>query len=633
MKKTIIATTLSALLISSFSAISQPTTEVDEHILISANRSKQQQFSALSANAIIEQTQIEALQVNNISELLNTIAGIHVVNQGGAGQNTSLFLRGSNFNQTLILVDGIRIGSASLGASNLSNISPSQIERIEVIKGPRAALWGSDAIGGVIQIFTKQYQHGEGSLRLGIGSHHLKLADAAVGLGSDEHQLSLSLSTESSTGFNAYSTDELPYDINEPDKDGYDRLSFALSGTSKLNDLLHLELVGRYDDGLSEYDASYPDSPCWDDVSNVCPSYYANKEAHENYSLKVASVFQNDKITSTLSLATIQDKAETFGNGIRKADAEQVTTKRQQVSFINQYRFSSNLSSNLGMDYYREQVSTNTDQDSWLEGFQSWTKDHRDVKALFLQTQYQYAKVLLEGALRYDDVQGVGNETTYNASIGYQLSPNWLFAISRSSGFKAPTFNDLYWPGSGNANLAPEKVSNSEVLIRHRFNQGQLEFSAFDSKIKNLIAWAPNANGLWQPDNINSAHINGVEFSANANWLALQHQIALTYLDTKDNATGEPLLRRPKWSANYSASYQWQKLTLTGLLNYRDKSLDSAGTILKSYTLMDVSLGYSLMPNTQVNLAFKNIFDKTYENAKHYVADGRHYKMSINYIF
>lgn len=635
MKNNIVTTTLISLgLASSWSVLATPIeSTIDEQILITGNRSQQEQFLALSANQVITKEQIDIIQPLNITDLLDQVAGISVTKQGGAGQISSVFMRGTNSGHTLILVDGIRIGSATLGTTNFAAISIAQIERIEIVKGPRAALWGSDAIGGVIQIFTKKLNSGEGNISLGFGSHGLLKTDASLGLGNEKHSLTLTVSGEQSSGFNAYQTTESLFDINEPDKDGYDRQSFSLVGQSIINDNFSLSLTSRLEQGNAEFDASYPDSPCWDDATKACPSFFANEQDHDNYSIKVSGQYQKDIMLSELSISTNQDQGKSFGNGIDKADADKIKTKRDQFSFINHFTFNEKTSVALGLDWYTEHVSTNTDKDPWTEGFQSWEVDKRDVSAIFLQVNHQIGALMFEGAIRRDDIDKLGEEVSYNASLGYQFSPTLLMSVNHGTGFKAPTFNDLYWPGSGNANLKPEDSTSNEFLIRGQFELGQFELSFFDSEIENLIAWAPNELGVWQPSNVNQADIQGIELSVSADWRGFNNQLAFTYLKTEDKSTGEPLLRRPELSANYTLGYHWEKFNFNTTLSYRDESKDASPEPLSDYWLLDISLTYQASESILIVTKINNIFDKRYENVANYIADGSNYQITASYSF
>ncbi|WP_371185890.1 TonB-dependent receptor domain-containing protein [Thalassotalea maritima] len=618
-------------------AIATPASkEVDEHVIITANRNAQAQFLALSSSEIFTADDIGALQAANIAELLDTVAGINIASQGGAGQTQSIFTRGSNANHTLVLIDGIRVNSATLGYTNISTLSPQLIDRIEVVKGPRAALWGSDAIGGVIQIFTKQYGQDEGSLAFSAGSHGFTQGSAAIGLGNEQHRVSIAVNAEQSDGFNVYQSDPLPYDIDEPDEDGYDKLSASVNANSKLNNNWTINAVALVESGSNEYDASYPDSPCWDDPTQTCPVFYANEQAHDNVAAKLSAQYQTDHFSSELSYGISQDKATTFGNGIDKAMGDQIKTKRDQISFINQLAVTNNIGFTLGFDYYNEKVSTNTDKDVWTDGFQSWAQDERDVSAVFAQTNSVLGAWLFEVALRYDNIENIGDETTYNLSLGYQLTKNTLFSISQATAFKTPSFNDLYWPGAGNPNLAPEYVDNTELLLRHRFAyqrfDGQVEVVYFKSDINNLIAWAPNAFGVWQPANVMQADIEGYEVSLNINTGVLSHTLNYADIDAENTASKTALLRRPQETASYQLSYDWHALTTTLVANYHGTSLDSAGE-LDSYVVVDIAANYALSEQLTLNAKVNNLLDQQYQSVQNYIADGINYKVGVSYQF
>ncbi|WP_206483459.1 TonB-dependent receptor [Thalassotalea sp. G2M2-11] len=609
-------------------------TLVDEHILVTANRTQQDSYLALSSNNIITQEDIEQLQVTSVGDILSTLAGIHVTNQGGAGQKSSVFTRGTNSNHTLVLVDGIRVGSATLGAVSLSSMSAEQIERIEVIKGPRAALWGSDAIGGVIQIFTKRYANNEGAVSLGIGSHSLYSGAFSYGFGNEQHQYTLNVSSEKSDGFNAYLSDpNNPYDINEPDDDGYQRQAVSLIGLSQFTKQFALNVAGKFEQSDSDYDASYPDAPCWDDASKVCPNYYANQQQSDNYHIKVAGQYHSENAWLELAVAKSEDQAATYGNGIKKGNADTIETEREQVSLVGHYQLNAQTGVTLGSDWYQEKVSTDTDKVSWLPGFQAWDVDQRTVKAVFIQARHQVEQFLLEAATRYDDIENLDSEVTYNASLGYQLSDDWLISLNCGSAFKAPTFNDLYWPGSGNPELAPENSTTHELLVRHKKQNSLVELSVYDTEVDNLIAWSPNEFGQWQPDNINQATIQGADLNISATIAEFDHQLALAYVDAEDKATGKALLRRPKTLANYSVYYNWQDWQFGTQVSYYGSSKDSGDTKLDSYWLVDLTASYQVNQQLKVAAKVVNAFDEDYQSALNYQTDDTSYRVKVTYTF
>ena len=583
-----------------------------EHIVVTASRSQQDKFLSLSATEVIGKAEIEAIQPQNITELLNTVAGLTVTNLGGPGQSSSVFMRGTESNHTLILVDGVRVGSATLGTTSFSSMSVGLIERIEVVKGPRGALWGSDAIGGVIQIFTKKLKSGEGYVSGSVGSHGFWKTEAAIGLGNDTSSLTIAAAKEESDGINAtdYSGQE--------DEDGYERKSFSINGQSQLTDELSLNLVSRYEKGGSQYDNKWGGS---------------DENEHKNYSVKVGGAYNSGKLLVETSIAKSQDQGGTFaGNSTPKVVSE-ITTKRDQFGLLGQYSLNEKTSFVGGFDWYEERASHST---------LTYDKNKRIARAAFIQLRHQQDALLFEGAVRKDDIQGLDKETTYNLSVGYQLDNDWLVSLSKGTGFKAPTFNDLYWPGAGNPTLDPEKVESIEILVRNQFENGSVEVSLYDSEIENLIDWAPDAGGNYHPENIDNATAKGVDLTVSLQTGDLSHLLAAGYVDTEDKSTGKQLLRRPRVTAAYTLGYQLDALTANLVLDFRGKSKDERfntvtyatdSITLSSVLLTNVSLSYQLTNDFSVTGKVNNIFDKDYVVADHYLTDGVNYQLAATYTF
>jgi len=582
-----------------------------EQIVVTANRTQEDQFLTLSATEIIGQEEIAVIQPLNVTDLLKTVAGIHVVNQGGAGQQTSVFMRGTNSDHTLVLVDGVRVGSATLGSASFSSMSVAHIERIEIVKGPRAALWGSDALGGVIQIFTKKLTGGESVVGAGFGSHGYWQGSASIGLGSQDNYLTFSASIEESDGFNASNFEE--------DDDGYDRTAFSLVGASQYSRELSFHLASKYESGGSDYDTKWAGT--------------ANEQEYTNYSIKGSAEYKTRQSFTEFALSTSQDEGQNFVSGGDKSDANKIATERDQISLVSQYTLSKNTSVTGGIDYYNEKVSSSQDLVSWVDGVQGWDIEDRAVSAVFAQTRHKDGNWLLEGAVRYDDIENLDSETTYNASLGYQMTKDSLLTYNYGTGFKAPTFNDLYWPGSGNPDLLPETISTHELLYRSKNSYGFVEVSYYQSEIENLIDWAPDASGAWKPSNINEAEIEGVELTYSANVENISQQLTVTYTKTEDKATGKSLLRRPELTASYNLGYQWDALTFNGIVTYSDESHDFTPEPLDSYWLVDLSATYQATQNLRILAKVNNVLDEEYQTAADYYTDGTNYQVSAIYQF
>ena len=607
MKHNIYTTTLISLgLATSFSAASA-TTDI-ENIVVTANRTQQDQFLALSATQIIDKDDIAAFQPLNVTDLLDKVAGISVTKNGDGGQTSSVFTRGTNSDHTLILIDGVRISSATTGAADFGSISVTQIERIEVVKGPRASLWGSDAIGGVIQIFTKKLQTGDAVVSVGFGSNGLKQADASVGLGNNDHSITLSIAGQESDGFSA--TDA----TGQEDDDGYDRYSFALNGQSKVNDELSFNLASRWEKGGNEYDSTFS-------ATSVPESEF------ENFHVGVNAQLNQDALYTELSVATSANSSDNLSHGVKTSE---FTTKRNQVGLLSSYQIAEQTSVTGGVDWYVEKVSGTTDYDV----------SEREVLAGFVQGRHQIGDVFAEAALRHDDIKKVGSETTYNVAVGYQFTDTLIVSLSRATGFKAPSFNDLYFPESfgfrGNINALPESSTSDELLVRKKFSQGQLEASFYQSDIDDLLINQTGTDGFLMPTNIAKAEIKGVDVSLSIKTGAFNHVAALSYVDAEDETTNTALPRRPELTGNYTLSYQWDQLTVGGTATYRDDSKDRASATsatLDDYWLLDLSADYDITEKLSVTGKINNIFNEKYSTVNRYVSDGTNFVLNMTYEF
>jgi len=301
MKKTIIALSISSLLYSSISFAEEANTakinKADETIVITANRTIQDKFDTLASVNIFTRENIEQIQPLSVSDLLGRVAGISINTQGTSAHKTSAFVRGTNSDHVLILVDGVRVGSATLGSKSIANIPVQLVERVEVIKGPRAALWGSDAIGGVIQIFTRDLSAGEGQAGIKVGSDSLYQGYGAIGFGNAQNNYTLSATAEKSDGFDVIVPDgSSKYTVDQNDKDGYDRQSIALAGTSQFTQAYALELNTQYDQGTTEIDSN--------------TKYSGDETTYENYHFLLRNHLQLEQLYLQLGLSTSEDSTE-----------------------------------------------------------------------------------------------------------------------------------------------------------------------------------------------------------------------------------------------------------------------------------------------------------------------------------
>ncbi|WOT05914.1 TonB-dependent receptor domain-containing protein [Shewanella youngdeokensis] len=579
----------------------------DETITVTGtrfDRTSQQQLTVINT---VERADIERLNPKSVADVLETMPGVSVVRNGGAGQNVSVSLRGTNSSHVLVIVDGVKIGSATLGSVSFNTLSAENIERIEVLKGPRASVWGSDAIGGVIQIFTRQLKSDEGYIAAEYGSNEYLRGSASVGLAHGNGSSTLAVNHEQSDGYDVYQGAE-----SETDDDGYQRNSFSLKGEQNLNEQWQVLWSGQYDKGHTEFDDIYG-------------SGAADETDYANHVWHVGTQYSGEQLSSKLTLSQSRDYNENYRGDQKPQQTVDYETKRQQVSWNNQYDVTEGLNVNAGVDWANEAV------------LGDYAQDERDILGAYILVGQQWEQLLAEVAVRYDDVENIDSETTYNVSLAYQLNDQWRVSATTGTAFKVPTFNDLYWPGSGNPELLSETSTSYDITLDYRHEAVNAYISVFKNDIDNLIAWAPTGAyddygwEIWLPDNINQAEITGVELSAQFALLNFEHQVSYTYLDAEDATTGDMLVGRSESELNYSLSYQWQEFDLLANYHYQSKRYEGYDQYLDAYHQVDLSLGYAVTDNWQLRVKANNIFDEEIISKANYLSPGRELFLSVSY--
>ncbi|WP_144392522.1 TonB-dependent receptor domain-containing protein [Pleionea sediminis] len=589
-----------ALLLSSISTQAENNTNT---LIVTANKVEQNINDTLAIVEVVSREDIERLQPQSITELLKTIAGIDVANTGGHGQTSSLFTRGANSNQTLILVDGIRVGSATLGGKELNVVPIAQIERIEIVKGPRAALWGSDAIGGVIQIFTRRLDHGNVHAGLTLGSNDTLSGHSSIGFGNDKITNTLTIANAYSKGFNV--REETDFFDLQPDRDGYRKLSAALRGDYQLADDLLLDWVAQKEEGNREFDSSFG----------------GNESDFTNEMFNIRYSYTSDKWFSQLAVKHSLDSTVDYGNGLQISDGSVFETRRKQINGLLKHQTTSDLSITGALEWYEDNVAYSTTE---------YEQQERETQSAFLNGIYNDGTFISELAIRHDDIESVDRVNTFNASFGYQLNETITFAVNRAKGFKAPSFNDLYFPFGGNSELKPEKAYNTEFNIKAYFEGLSLVFSHYESNVTDLIQWTPDSNGNWSPQNVNEVEIKGQELTVFYKDDYLNHKWTATYNDARDKATDSQLIRRAKQYGSYELSTNYSVLNSFVRAYYTGSRIDG-GTKLKGYTSIDLGLIYTVNNNIDINLNINDFFDDQKPTASGYFVPGREFYLTVTY--
>lgn len=603
MKKTLIALSITSALISSSAFAESSKIEqdyaVDETILITSNPYNQSTDEIMSTVSVITRVDIKRIQPKSVAELLQTTTGIDIASNGGPAQVTSVFVRGTNSTHTLFLVDGVRIDTVTgSGGASVNDIPTYQIERIEVVKGPRAAMYGSDAVGAVIQIFTRDLAAGEYQAAVEYGSNNYVFAGVTAGISHGKGATTLSVSSETSDGYdvtaNGYPVDD--------DKDSYEKINLSIKGHQELNDALTLNWIGRYDDGEYDYDG------------NSSYTILAPSQEYTKHLLSTGLSYNQDQWAHNLSIAQYQENQKRLGD--YPAENE---TNRNQVDYTSVFSVQNGLSYNFGGQFYQDKY----------EGTGSFDGKSRNTTNAFAGALYDARALLTELSVRYNDVENVGSETTYNVSLGYNLSDSIFASVNYGTGFKAPTFYQLYDGYSGNENLVLETSQSWELLLRSTIVGVKAELSYFHLDFDNLLDYDYTT---YSYANIADAQIKGVELTLSKSLDDLDLSANYAYTDTEDKNTGTQLSRRARHKANVEASYHWEKLSLSSVYKYQGTRFDAfSNTSLSAYNTLDISASYQLTNAWKIQVKTNNVFDENYETAPDYVTPGVEYFLQVSY--
>lgn len=593
-----VSTACFAIGFSSFSAVAE---EPIETLVVTANGYEQPIDQVLSQVSVISREQIEQSPAQDLAGLLVSLPGVQITQSGGFGQNVGVFIRGGNTNQTLILIDGVRVGSATLGYKSLANVSLNQIERVEVLRGPRAAVYGSDAIAGVIQIFTRQGSSPV-SVEVTAGSQQYARANVNVGIQESDYYVRATLSHESTDGYNVRNG------INDDD-DGYRNNTLALSAGWESEALGDFQVNAAMTDSHTQYDSSSSD-----DVVDSNTHHYA---------LQWQKAFAGVTHQVRLSQTRDKDANQAFGGS-----PYVYITDRDQFDYLARLDIDDALQFSGGFNWVQDDIG---DSASDLVSFNQYKRINR---AIFAAAQYQQGSVLLNANVRRDEQSQFGNETTYALAAGFTLSEQWQLTLSHGTGFRAPTFNDLYSPFGGNVNLVPETSKQSEVSLRGQFSNVTLKTTAFQNDVENLIVWTPDdpQGWVWTPKNLQETRNQGVEIEVSGNWWGWQQALNFTLLDTENVLTGAPLPQRAEQSAFWQINRSWDEWFVQLEMEYRgDRQTGIIGQELPSYVVWRLATTYDINDELQINAKLTNVFDKAYESVPSYIAPERQFYIGVTY--
>ncbi len=582
-------------------------------VQITANRMPLPTSDIISDTLTIGPEQIAQSGAGSIIDLLQRQRGIEVARNGGAGTTGTVYIRGANSNQNIVLVDGVRIGSSTTGTANWSAIPLAAIDHIEIVYGPLSSLYGADAIGGVIQIFTKKGKSVPAITGFaGYGSDNTREADASVsGATGGEHSFSYSVSAgkEKSDGYSATRSGLSSYN---PDKDGYDKQNAAAQ--------LNLQLAQGQEVGAqlmySKLDAQYD--------NGVKIAY----DTHNQQKLQSAALYSKNQIrpfwSSLLQVSQSRDELGSFTN-ITPDGFSQLNTQQTDYSWQNDVQIGADIVQLL-YDHREEKV---------VSSATPILNRERDTNAYTLAYNAKRGAHLLNASIRRDN-SVYGSQNTGAAGYGYSFTQALRATASVGTSFRAPTFNELYFPGFGLATNKPEHGRNAEVAVHYDDGMTQLSANYYHNRLTDLLVTTtpcPLSGSSSCAYNVNHALLEGLTLSGSRKLGSLDLNASVDLQDPRDETSDKRLARRAQKHGNLVLDYAAGPLASGVELEVSGARYDDAANKVRlgGYGLLNLFATWRFTPEWSVLLRWNNITDKQYDLARFYNTPGSKVFAGIRY--
>jgi len=597
-------------------AVAEPVQSTKESpIVVTASRTSETADDSLASVTVITREDIQKSQAREVADLLKMQAGIDISKNGGAGAVTNVFTRGTNSNHTLFLIDGMRVSSATTGTFPLESLTLNDIDRIEIVRGPRSTQYGSEAIGGIIHIFTRKNESHH--VRIGAGSFGTQQASAGLVIGK-KHRLRLNGGYEQADSFS--STNSNAGFFYNPNNNPYRKSNANIGYSTDIDDSMQLEITAWGSNGQTVFD---------EDASTQGVSDSINRNISGNFNQQV-----NDIWSHKLLLGSYYDNLITTSSF-----PSDITTERMQLDWQHDIALSDSYLLLAGFTRY-EDKATNIDTSVPTNVY-----DQRiDNNAVFANLSYSGESHDFLFSLREDNHSAFGSATTGLASWGVKVTPDMRVTATISNAFRAPSINELYHPGfdfgggpplfySGNPNLKPETSDGGEVGLRWNINKQQrLQATYFTNWIKNLIAYEDGAT--FDAINIGRARTEGLELQHTlqaSNW-SLNTNLTVQRATNKVN--GQELIRRPREKLSMTVGHDFTKDTSARFeVLYSSSRLDGFGTLTKlpAYTLFNLATRFKVDKQVWLDARMDNITNEQYELASGFNTPDRSIYIGISY--
>lgn len=572
-------------------------------IIVTATRQESRIAEVLADVTVIDREQIERNAGGTVIDLLGQQAGIQIATTGGPGTSSSLYVRGTRPDQTKILVDGLPINSVDLSGSPLRFLPLANVERIEILRGPASTLYGADAVGGVIQIFTRK---GTGGLKadgfVGYGTQDTFQANAGLSAGNEHWRFRLEGNHDYSHSISA----QRRVSQKDADKDAYRNSGGAVSASILPQAGHEIGFSYRQNEGRAHYDNFGGNTP---------------NDAYNDFRTKQWQVFSNNRLTdswtSKLQYGQTSDWQKNYATWAPQGSYFE--TENRQLSWQN------NISLPLGKALLGVE---RVEQEAVYEG----GFDNKEISnnSVFAGWSGNYGNHRWQASGRNDDHSEFGGKNTYALGYGYQLSKEWRAHASYGTSFKAPSLYQLYDQWSGNALLKPEEGKNREAAIIWERGSQTASATYYLNRVENMIDWS---SSTWRYLNVSKAKLEGVTLAYSGRFGDWSLRATYDWLDAIDEDTDLRLGRRARNKALIGVARNWGALEtgveVIGVSGRYDTNTETDP--LGGYGLVNLTAKYAVDKTLSVEGRINNLFDKDYELAKGYNTLGFNAFVGIRY--
>ncbi|MDX1451553.1 MAG: TonB-dependent receptor [Oleiphilaceae bacterium] len=597
-------------LVATSSTLADEATDTFDTVVVTATRTAQTVNQSTASVQVIDRAEIERLQARSVPDLLRGMPGVQITTNGGRGKSTSLFVRGTNSDHVLVLIDGVKVGSATSGTTPFQDLPIDQIERIEIVRGPRSSLYGSEAIGGVIQIFTRQAKDKpRGGASVTVGSDATREFSAHVSGKERGFYYSAGASAVTTKGYNICAPEAASGGgcwTNEPDDDAYESEAVHLNAGYAASNGSKFGVTTKLSRNESEFDGGFV---------NEGNSEQSILGVHADFGLL-------DFWWLKFQAARSKDYSDNALNGVHRTT---FNTERDTVTLQNDFLLHERIQITLGGDYQRDEIAT---EDTFSE-------TQRENFGGFAQALVSAEKFELEVSARHDDNEFTGNSKTGGVGVAYRVSPGLQWRANFGKAFKAPSFNELYFPFFGNPALKPEESKSAEMGIRVADGGTQLDMAIFNTEVDDLIVYDAS---IFAPNNIDEAEIRGLEVSLKQRisdqWSFGANLTALSPRNVSNDANdGNLLPRRPQRSGKVELDYNADDWSMGGSVFFAGSAFDDIANSnsLDPYQVLDLRAAKDLNSDWQLQARVENVFDSYYETARHYIQPRRSFYLTLRY--